>query len=181
MAFQVATFEENVTQLVAGTAKHQLLDGCREYGTLTTPHQRACSIQGMMVVLDRELDAEARWSIMEACGRICISAGTVAEARQLQREANDLDDLLCRLNEAHIGGGQLRRKGDVIRAAYESCYCGSVSHTREPISATYCRCSCGWFRELFETLLERPVEVELLSSIIQGHDRCGFAIRIPGR
>ncbi len=180
MPFRAGVFRENVRRLVAGTARDRLLEACREYGALTTPQQRARSIQGMMAVLDREVDEETGRAIMEACGRTCISAGTVAKARRLHREANDLDDLLCRLNEAHIGGGQLRREGDVIFAAYEGCYCGSVSHTRESISATYCRCSCGWFRELFETLLERPVEVELLSSIVQGHDRCEFAIRIPG-
>ena len=135
----------------------------------------------MMAVLDREVDEEARRAIMEACGRTCISGRTLAEAGRLQREANDLDDLLHGLNEVHIGGGQLRCEGEVIRAVYESCYCGSVSHTREPLSATYCRCSCGWYRELFETLLKRPVEVELLSSIIQGHDGCEFLIRSPGR
>lgn len=181
MAFQQGTFEGKVDQLVAGTARDRLLEACQEYGALTSPQQRARSIRGMMAVLDRDVDEETSRAIMEACGRTCIGARTLAEARRLHREAKDLDDLLYRLNEAHIGGGQLRREGDVICAAYERCYCGSVSPTREPISATYCRCSCGWFRELFETLLERPAEVELLSSIVQGHDRCEFVIRSPGR
>jgi len=133
MPFRAGVFRENVRRLVAGTARDRLLEACREYGALTTPQQRARSIQGMMAVLDREVDEETGRAIMEACGRTCISAGTVAKARRLHREANDLDDLLCRLNEAHIGGGQLRREGDVIFAAYEGCYCGSVSHTRESI------------------------------------------------
>jgi len=59
---------------------------------------------------------------------------------------------------------------------YERCYCGSVSQTKEPFSATYCYCSCGWYRQLFETLLERPVEVELLGSVIQGDENCRFKI-----
>jgi predicted ArsR family transcriptional regulator len=45
-------------------------------------------------------------------------------------------------------------------------------------SATYC--SCGWYRQLFETLLDGPVEVELLGSIVQGDERCRFLIHTRG-
>jgi hypothetical protein len=131
-----------------------------------------------MQVLDREVDQETRRMVMEACGRRCMSATTIKKARSLQQEARDLDGLLDRLNQAHIGGGYLEREGTVIRAAYDRCYCGSVSKTREPFSATYCHCSCGWYRQLFETLLDRQVEVELLGSIIQGDERCQFLIHI---
>jgi hypothetical protein len=102
----------------------------------------------------------------------------LAKARRLAQEAHDLDDLLSRLNTAHIGGGHLRRMGAVIYAAYDRCYCGSGSKTRDRFSATYCYCSCGWYRELFEALLERPVSVELQSSIIKGDERCAFLIRV---
>jgi hypothetical protein len=88
-----------------------------------------------MDVLDREVDEETRWAIMEACGRRCIGAGTLEKTGRLQQRAQDLDNLLGRLNEAHIGGGHLQRAGDVIHAAYDRCYCGSVSRTREPLSA----------------------------------------------
>jgi hypothetical protein len=74
----------------------------------------------------------------------------------------------------------LHRDGEVIYAAYDRCYCGSVNKTRELFLATYCHCSCGWYQQLFETLLDRPVEVELLGSILQGDERCRFLIRIGG-
>jgi predicted hydrocarbon binding protein len=131
-----------------------------------------------MDVLERELDEETRRAIMEACGRRCIGASTLGKARSIQREAQDLEDLLRRLNKAHLGGGHLQLEGGVIHAAYDRCYCGSVSKTKEDFSASYCQCSCGWYRQLFETLLERPVEVDLLSSIIQGDERCRFVIRV---
>jgi len=100
------------------------------------------------------------------------------KAQGYTREAKDLDDLLDRLNQAHIGGGRLRREGDMIHASYERCYCGSVNKTKERISATYCHCSCGWYKELFETVLERSVEVERVESIVQGADACRFVIRV---
>lgn len=178
MPFKVQVFQENVESRIEGPTRDKLLQACEDYTALTTPLQKTRSICGMMAILDDGSDEEARWAIMEACGRCCISASVLAKARRLQQEARNLDDLLNRLNEVHIGGGHLWRDGDVIHASYNRCYCGSVSKTRQPFSATYCHCSCGWYRQLFETLLDRPVEVELLSSIIQGDERCQFLIHI---
>lgn len=180
MPFKEKIFQNNVEQKVGTTARSELVMACEAYAAVTTPKQKAGCIHAIMAELDRELDAKTRWAVMEACGRQCIGASTLEKARRLQQEAQDLDDLLRRLNEAHLGGGHLQQAEDGIHAAYDRCYCGSVSQAREPFSATYCHCSCGWYRQLFETLLDRPVEVELLSSIIQGADRCQFLIRIKG-
>jgi predicted hydrocarbon binding protein len=178
MPFKVQTFRENVDRWVEGAARDELARACQAYAALTTPQQKTRGIQEMMVVLDRSIDEPARWAIMEACGRACISASTLQKARHLQKEAQNLDDLLDRLNQVHIGGGHLRREGEIIYAAYDRCYCGSVSKTRQSFSVTYCHCSCGWYRQLFETLLCKPVQVELLGSIIQGDERCQFLIRL---
>jgi predicted ArsR family transcriptional regulator len=53
-----------------------------------------------------------------------------------------------------------------------------VSKARKPVPATYCRCSCGWYGELFEAVLGRPVEVELLGSIASGDEQCRFVIHL---
>jgi predicted hydrocarbon binding protein len=178
MPFKAQIFQENVDQLVPDVTRDKLMQICQSYGELTTPQQKALCIQGMMDILDREVDIKTRCTIMEACGRSCIGTSILEKARRLQKKAIDLDDLLSQLNQAHIGGGHLQRDKEVIYASYEQCYCGSVSKTRKPLSSTYCHCSCGWFRELFASLLNRPVVVELLASIIQGDGSCQFVIRI---
>jgi hypothetical protein len=177
MPFNVKTFQTNAESWLDGPARDELVRACETYPSLTTGRQKARCIRGMMDVLDRSLDEATRQRIMEACGRCCIPASTLKKACRLRQQAQGLDDLLARLNAAHIGGGHLQRNGNVILATYDRCYCGSVSAARPPFSATYCQCSCGWYRQLFETLLERPVEVVLLGSIIQGDDRCRFLIR----
>jgi hypothetical protein len=114
MPFKVQTFQENVEPWVEGAVRDELVQACTAYATLTTPRQKAWCIQGMMDILDRAVDKETCRVVMEACGRRCISASALEKARRLQQEAQDLDDLLSRLNGAHIGGGHLQRKGDVI-------------------------------------------------------------------
>ena len=80
------------------------------------------------------MDGETRRVVMEACGGRCIGATALKKARRLQQEAQDLDDLLRRLSGPHIGGGYLERKGDVIDAAHDCCYCGSVGKAGGPFS-----------------------------------------------
>ncbi len=176
MPFKVQLFQENVERWVESAARAELVQACQVYQTLTTPQQKMRGIQGMMQLLDQNVNEETRRQIMETCGRQCIGASTLEKARRLLRDAPDLDSWLDRLNEAHIGGGHFRREGDTIHAAYDRCYCGSVNQARERISNTYCRCSCGWYRQLFETLLGQSVRVELLGSIISGEERCRFLI-----
>lgn len=178
MPFNPRTFQDNLEGHIPQATRDALVQACTTCATLTTPQQKAHCIKEMIDRLDREVDELARRTIMEACGRQCIGASILVKARQIAQAAHDLDDLLEQLNRAHIGGGHLQREGDVVHAAYDRCYCGSVSKTRELFSATYCHCSCGWYGQLFETLLGKPVKVELLGSILQGDERCRFLIRI---
>ncbi len=178
MPFRPHVFQENIAGRVPETTAEILAQACGDYDTLTTPLQRARCVKDVMDALDQTVDEPTRQAIMQACGRQCIGASILDKARKLARTAADLDDLLVRLNQSHIGGGHLRREGDVIHATYTRCYCGSVNQTKTAFSPTYCQCSCGWYHQLFETLLERPVTVELVSSIIQGDESCRFRIMI---
>ncbi len=182
MPFRVRYFLENLERWVESGTRDELTQACDSYASLTTPQQKARCIQGMMEVLDQEADEEARRLIMEACGRSCIGTSTLEKVRRIKQKAQNLEDLLNELNQAHIGGGYLKLDGETIQASYDHCYCGSVSKAKVPFSSTYCLCSCGWYKQLFETLFDKPVEVELQGSIIQGNERCQFLIRIlePG-
>jgi hypothetical protein len=179
--FRVRDFLTATCGRVTGAAADELARAAEAYAALTTARQKARCIREMMNVLEAEVDEPTRREIMETCGRGCIGPTTLQRACRLQRQARDLDDLLARFNAAHIGGGHLRREGDVIRAAYERCYCAAVAKTQEPFSPTFCQCSCGWYRQLFETVLGRPAEVRLVGSVIQGDDRCRFLIRLGGQ
>ena len=66
------------------------------------------------------------------------------------------------------------------RAAY--CHCSLVAHAREAgtaLSPSLCFCGSGWYDQLWEGILGRPVTVEVLQSILRGDDCCTFAIHLP--
>lgn len=66
------------------------------------------------------------------------------------------------------------------RALY--CHCPRVRdalRTGEGLSATYCYCGAGFYKGIWEEILQQPVEVELLESVLAGGEVCRMAIYLP--
>lgn len=62
------------------------------------------------------------------------------------------------------------------------CHCPRVRdvlETSRTLSSTYCYCGAGYYKSIWEGILQRPVEVEVLESVLKGDDVCKVAIRLP--
>jgi len=62
------------------------------------------------------------------------------------------------------------------------CHCPrirAVLETNTQISPTYCYCGAGFYKALWETILEKPVRVKLLRSVLAGDDVCQVAVHLP--
>ena len=178
MPFKLLRFQKVFADHVCKSMPERLMENRPSYDILTTGIQTANWIRTLVDDLVVEIGADEAKVVMEACGQQCIGQSVLDRARLLKQDTRNIDEFLERLNQAHIGGGKFRRDGSVIFASYERCYCGSVSKTRRPISSTYCQCSCGWYKKLFEATLYKPVNVILIDSIIHGAEKCQFQIYI---
>lgn len=47
------------------------------------------------------------------------------------------------------------------------------------ISPTYCYCGAGFFKGIWEEILQKPVQVELLESLLKGNEVCKIAVHLP--
>jgi len=62
------------------------------------------------------------------------------------------------------------------------CHCPRVRdalRASQAISPTYCYCGAGFYKGIWEEILQKPVEVEVLESVLQGDEVCRIAIRLP--
>jgi predicted hydrocarbon binding protein len=62
------------------------------------------------------------------------------------------------------------------------CHCPRVREAVKDnlmISTTYCYCGAGFYKGIWEEILQRPVEVEVLESVLSGGDVCKIAIHLP--
>ena len=125
--------------------------------------------------LDSEVDQRTRVRILENCGRSCISRGFIKRVQACNKRARNMDEFLDNLSEIW---SHLHRDGDKIHVVYEKCYCPLVRAYPGRLSRTFCNCSRGWIKELFESALQRPVPVRLEKSIRQGDNICRFEVRL---
>ncbi len=62
------------------------------------------------------------------------------------------------------------------------CHCPRVRdvlQTGETLPAIYCYCGAGYYKGIWEEIIQGPVEVELLESVLAGDEVCRVAIRLP--
>ena len=62
------------------------------------------------------------------------------------------------------------------------CHCPRVRDALkrgEKLPVTYCYCGAGFYKGIWEEILERPVEVEVKKSVLNGDDVCTIAIHLP--
>ena len=130
----------------------------------------SCLIAG----LDEHVDEDTKARVLERCGRQCQSQRFVKKARSIYEKSKDMSEFLGRFGEIY---DHLHVEGDNVYVVYPKCYCSFVNKIPlGELSATYCNCSRGWAKELFEGALGRPVEVVMEESIVGGGDQCKFRI-----
>jgi len=69
---------------------------------------------------------------------------------------------------------------DVKRQYY--CHCPRVRSALalgESLPGLYCYCGAGYYQGIWETITGKPVQVEVLESVLQGGDVCKVMIRLP--
>ena len=131
-------------------------------------------ITWLIAAMDECLDEETRVRILEQCGRQCQSQSFIRKARKIYEKTESLDEFLNEFGQVYE---KLHREGDTVYIIYPKCYCPIVNKIPQgKLSATYCNCSRGWAKALFEGALGIPVEVVMEQSIIGGDEQCKFRI-----
>ena len=62
------------------------------------------------------------------------------------------------------------------------CHCPRIRdalNVGADISHTYCYCGAGYYKGIWEEILQEPVKVEVLESLLRGDDVCKIAIHLP--
>jgi predicted hydrocarbon binding protein len=166
----VAAISFNGSRLVFSTIKK---DGQEDPMTQKTKFVHNW-ILNLMENMDEQLDEGEKIKLLEECGRACAKSHAKEEAL---KHKGDLDGWLG-LFKKWVGFDNVQMEAKAVRVIYSKCLCPLVRDNPPLMSKTYCNCSRGWLKEVFETVVEKPVEVMLEDSIMQGGKQCRFSVLI---
>ena len=107
-----------------------------------------------------------------ACGP---ETGKMSKMNELYHSSDNLDDFADKANKLNQGF-TLEHKDNVLFLIYPTCYCSCVKHIDKKMSKIWCYCTLGYTKKMFEHILERCVDVELLESVKTGANRCVIKI-----
>ena len=75
----------------------------------------------------------------------------------------------------------MEEKDPEVRRQYY-CHCPRIREvlkTSATISPIYCYCGAGFYKGIWEEILQQPVEVEVLESVLGGGEVCKVAVCLP--
>lgn len=132
--------------------------------------KKAQWVQSVLGALESHFDEKTMQEIRMdcACGP---SPARMKEMKELYDASKDLEDFARRADEKHKDFSMWVEEGALF-FSYPSCYCSMVKHNNELLPKSWCFCTLGYTKRMFEFALNRQVEVELLESIKQGNKRC---------
>ena len=66
---------------------------------------------------------------------------------------------------------------------YYACHCAwareSILDDSVDVSDSFCHCSGGFTKQSWEAALDRPLEYDMVKSVLKGDDECSFVIYLP--
>ena len=107
-------------------------------------------------------------------GRYCAST-----TEMITKYQGDIDGFIKAVTTEWKQEVVYDREHGVITAAgpeVKECFCPFIDGRYTPKSA--CNCSLGWTQYAYQTVLGKPVAVELKESILYGGKRCVFVIHV---
>jgi len=90
-------------------------------------------------------------------------------------------DIIYETKIPHMAREYLREKDPKMRRFYY-CHCPWVKEsvlTGVRVPVDFCYCSAAYHKKPWDVIFGKPVEVEVVSSVLRGDLVCRFAIRIP--
>ncbi len=146
-------------------------------------------IRRIMQQLDAKVDPATRKSIMESCGQACYEGAhgkRGSEKPTAEQAAKFLDGM-----RKYLGpDGVKETPGETVvyfrytgnpqglKVADGYCLCPILEDAPKDISPTFCLCSVGYVREIFERGAGRPAQVELTESVLRGGKTCRFTVTL---
>jgi len=192
---------EGTQEVLGAEARRLVMQGIEALSPESSSVEYTAWIQGAMGRLDALTgDSEKKCLVVSHCAHR-FPEERIAHLRHIF-ENGKFDDILHEMYADDFWYEKPVRRGNVIhmrknpydpegyanavspaerRRAY--CHCAFVRPFLEVIpsqlSPTFCYCGAGWYRQLWEGILQAPVKIEQVETLLKGDDQCRLTITLP--
>jgi len=186
----LVAMQHYVEQFAGKTTAAKVMEGSEQITEKTDKRKTAKWVKNAMAKLDASVDEKTRGQIMQNCGYNCAKKNSKVIERAVARRKKyaSVNDFLEAEQQKPMKGTRLAREGNILYQFYTPqaftrpmrCYCSLLRGLPNDgtVSKTYCNCAKGFVEKHWENILEKPVKVDLLQSVVAGDKECKFAIHL---
>jgi hypothetical protein len=129
-------------------------------------------ISDLISSADNNLDPQLQKQLLEYCGRQCAKTNAAAEIEKFKGNLNGLMEELRQKWVEQVDFDAEKGKFYLKGKKSESCACAIINGNKNKVSGTFCNCSLGFYKELFESVGGKPISIKLTETLLRGSDRC---------
>lgn len=145
------------------------------FGTVLRPsasdHEKKEWVNYVTAELEREFDDQTIKEIRYHC--FCNEEGKLEESRKfinsIYQASTSMEQFVDRMND--FGVGWYVKDGS-LHTRYFSCSCPMLAGVDALPTKTWCYCTVGYNKAIFEDVFQCKVDVELLESVKLGYEHC---------
>lgn len=125
--------------------------------------------------LDENIPEEQKITLRSGCS--CgDGAQTAAKLKKYRSKTENLQECVNLFNEKESFASLEYINEQEVLFCYPECYCGCIKRGEGMLSKTWCYCTLGYTKAMFEKFLECRVSAELLESIKAGGSKCRIRV-----
>jgi predicted hydrocarbon binding protein len=127
--------------------------------------------------INKCVNDDTKKEILENCGEACaIYHGHLEKIASMKEKGRNLEEILDYMNQEKKWCGDWIQRENILSSTCEECECPLVLTEIVKLSPTFCYCSRGFVKSVFEEILGKPVNVELKKAIGRGDEVCHFLV-----
>ena len=198
---KLAKWARKITENAGSGIREKVLEGHEILATASPEERAEWSRQAMERLAELVPDPKIREKIM--VDRSCVfieefGSEPLLKLRKVFAETGSVEAVIEEMCRDNYKYAKPYREGDIVyetknpsdpegfknaKTDYERqityCHCPLARAARIPVPEPYCYCGGGWYAGIWEFIIQKPVRIELLKSIMKGDDHCTFAIHLP--
>jgi hypothetical protein len=173
---RIGRFVKILEKEVAKDVLLRIANGSEKFSSYS-PSEKAEWWKDAISRMEQELGIEKTKEIMCLSGEKCCGLGHRKTVVKKFEASKSMEEFLEKITIKGVSYELMDK--NTINAEYKRCFCGLVKGAKTVFpNLTYCECGTEFNRQYFAAALAKPVNVELVSSVINGSDCCKYIIHI---